>query len=98
MKKLIFLIILVIGLYSCDNRPIKVSNPESVTTLEILNKADTTCYNIYIDSEETLYVLKDGVVVYRATNDAGSGRELGILIIGLFAVVIILAVTINELL
>ena len=98
MKKLIFLIILVIGLYSCDNRPIKVSNPEGVTTLEILNKADTACYNIYIDSEETLYVLKDSVVVYKATNDTGSEKEMFLFIIGLIVVIVILAFTINELL
>jgi|GEM_PF-4576292 len=62
MKKLITLIlgIILLGLFSCGE-PIKVTDPEKITTIELLTlaKKDTTTYNV---------VIKDHVIYAINTN------------------------------
>lgn len=77
MKQLILITILSIFLLSCENNYIRnndlipVENPQKETTVEILNKIDTTdIYYIYTENE-TLYLIQSDMVKYKVVDYSG---------------------------
>lgn len=83
-------ILFALFLFSCDNVPIKVENPEKITTIEILNLAekDTTSYK-KVEIENTLYLISDNEVKYKVNNDSGAVFTLLILMVFLFFLCVI---------
>lgn len=90
MKKIITLglITLTLVLTSCDNTPIRVPNPDKVTTVELQNiaKADTNVYKVVIVSDpsgtETMYIINPKIdkVEMKLNNDSGFNTTLEIIL------------------
>jgi 23S rRNA-/tRNA-specific pseudouridylate synthase len=87
MKKLLIILISMI-LFSCSNSPVKVSNPERETTLELINKIDTNqVYYVVFEDTKLVVLNKQKVVVAKAINtDATVIALLITIIIIIFAI------------
>jgi hypothetical protein len=89
MKNLL-LIILTLFLFSCENTPTQVKNPEKETTMEILQLAnqDTTCVKV-VEIDNIVYVINNGLVTHKIVNSSGGAKTL---ILIAFIIVIVLIV------
>lgn len=61
MKKLLFLSVVLLA--SCTSVPEPVENPESVTTIEILNQPRDTVEYVFL--EGYIYLIEDDLVKYK---------------------------------
>lgn len=100
MKRILALglIALTLTLTSCDNTPIKVANPDKVTTVELQNiaKADTNEYKVvYYFSPgggETMFIINPKIdkVVMKVDNNSGAIDTLALVVLMGFLLALIL--------
>jgi len=88
MKGLL-IIIAVVTASSCTSG-VSVTNGQRTTTLEVFANVDSTAEVAIVDNQ-TIYVLKDGVVVARARNDQSVILLLAGLVFALWIVILIIS-------
>lgn len=96
MKNLL-LVLFALLLFSCDNEPTKVENPQKETTVEILAlaNADTTFVKV-VEIADVTYVVNNGVVTHKVSNESGVVATLGLILIAIMFVILIIAFVLSE--
>lgn len=88
MKKIFLILLVIVGLSSCDDTIKPINNSDKETTLEVLNNVDTTSNVAIIDY--TVYIVKDGKVTHKVINYHSDVLTL-IIIIAIFVVILLIS-------
>tara|TARA_R110000764_G_scaffold111252_2_gene197941 strand:+ start:1145 stop:1426 length:282 start_codon:yes stop_codon:yes gene_type:complete len=85
-------------LMSCDDTPIKVTDGEKETTVELMKiaQADTTCHKVFIDGDDRIVIFdpETNIITHKLLNKTGgsnTGLLLFVIMVGLLVIAIAIA-------